>query len=490
MANKRKSMIIIEEIKRLKGLGLSQRKIAKTLGIHRSTVKKYWLTPPEDLPDEDPSWAKHLDWNYLAEEIEKRTSRKILYKEQQEIIELPSYSSFCRILLKKAKIKKVPEVTIRIPRSPGESVETDYSGDSIDILCPATGEITSTELFVGTMSSSSHIFADFTFTQRSEDWIESHNKMFKFYGGVPRYEITDNLKSGVNKTCRYDPEINRSFNDMARHYGLAIDPADVREPQQKPNVEKSVHILQQDFFPRIRNRTFTSLGELNKCLREYLKIKNAEIMKERGNSRDYFFEKEKPFLKKLPATPYEIHHWKKAKVHPDCHFQFQRNFYSLPYRFVGRKIDLKYSSKMVHAYISSELIYSHQLGKGKHQYITNENHYPEEKVVVLQMNIQAIYKRAERIGENTLMLVNRLFKMPRFPLKNLRKVQAVMALTKKYSNEAIEYACETSLERNKHGYYFINSCAKNYRKEIDQRVNEVPIRQLELICLQGGKGNE
>jgi transposase len=490
MANRRKSMIIIEEIKRLKGLGLSQRKIAKTLGIHRSTVKKYWLAPPEELPDEDPAWAVHLDWNYLSKEIDRKTSRKILYEEQSEVIPLPSYSSFCRILLKKAKKDHTPKISIKIPRSPGESVETDYSGDSIDILNPATGEILKTELFVGTMSCSSHIFGDFTFSQKLEDWIESHNKMFKFYGGVPRYEITDNLKSAVNKPDRYDPEINRSFNDMARHYGLAIDPADVREPQHKPNVEKSVHVLQQDFFPRIRNRTFTSLGELNKCLREYLKVKNAEVMKERGNSRDYFFDKERPFLKDLPPTPYEIHHWKKAKIHPDCHFQFQRNFYSLPHKFVGRQVDLKYSNKMVHAYSDSELIYSHQLGKGHGQYFTNENHYPEEKLVVLQMNIQSIYKRAEKVGENTLMLVNRLFKMPRFPLKNLRKVQAVMGMTKKYSTEAIEYACGVSLERNKYGYYFLNSCAKNYRKQIDVRVDKAPMRQLELICLQGGKSNE
>jgi len=480
-------MIVIEEIRRLKVLGNSQRKIAQILGIHRRTINKYWNVSPFDLPGDDPVWANHLDWEYLSNEIENKTSRKILFEEQQEVHELPSYSSFCRILAKKAKQAFKPEVTIRVPRRPGESVETDYSGESINIICPSTGEILSTELFVGTMSCSSKIFGDFTFSQKSEDWIESHNRMFTFYGGVPRYEIPDNLKSGVNKADRYDPEINRSFNDMAKHYGITIDPADVRKPKHKPNVEKSVHILQQDFFPRIRNRTFTSIHELNKCLREYLKIKNAEVMKERGNSRDYFFEKEKPFLRELPPTPYEIHHWKKAKIHPDCHFQFKKNFYSLPHEYVGKQIDLKFSNKMVYAYLESKLLYSHSIYKGHGHYVTNESHYPEERIVAMQMNIQAIYKKAKRIGENTNFLVTRLFKMPRFPLKNLRKIQAILSLTNTYSQEAMEYACNASLEMEKYSYQFIKSCAKSYREKVDSRVNEAPIRQLELICLQGGK---
>jgi len=479
-------MIILEEIQRLKKLEISQRKISKLLGIHRKTVKKYWTTSPDELLEGDPAWAAHLDWNYLSEEIKNRTPRKILYEEQQENHKLPSYSSFCRILAKKSKKIAVPEITIRISRTPGESVETDYSGESIDIICPSTGELISTELFVGAMSYSSKIFGDFTFSQKSSDWLESHNRMFHFYGGTPRYEITDNLKSAVNKPDKYDPELNRSFNDLARHYGLAIDPADVREPKHKPNVEKAVHILQQDFFPRVRNRTFTSLHELNKCLRDYLQKKNNEIMKDRGNSRDYFFEKERELLKTLPSVAYEIHYWKKAKVHPDCHFQFQKNFYSVPYKFAGKQIDLKFSGKMVHAYFELELIYSHKIASGTGRYATNENHYPEKKVVDLQLCIQSSYKRAEKLGENSRLLVQKLFQMPKFPLKNLRKVQGILALGDKYPRAAMEYACESALVRERYSYHFIKSCAKNYREEKDPRINIAPTRQLELICLQGG----
>ena len=487
MTNKRKSMVITEEIRRLKDLGHSQRLVSKILGIHRDTVKKYWDVSPDSLPSTDPPWVKNLDWGYLSQEVKNKTSRKILFEEQSEVHKLPSYSSFCRMLLKKTEKSKVHEVVVRIPRKPGESIETDYSGDSINIICPSTGEIITTELFVGAMSFSSKIFADFTYSQKSEDWIESHCRMFEFFGGTPRFEITDNLKSGVTKPDKYDPEINRSFNDMARHYQIAIDPADGYCPKHKPNAEKAVHILQQDFFPRFRNHTFTSLKELNMEMRKYLKIKNQEIMKERGNSRDYFFEKEKELLTPLPETRYEIHHWKKAKIHPDCHFQFNKNFYSVPHKNVGKQVDLKFSNKMVYAYFETELLYCHKVARGTGHYVTKVEHYPVKKAVALQINIQSIYKSAARVGENTLLLVKRLFDQPRFPLKNLRKVQSLISLSKKYSPEAMEYASESALEMNKYGYHYIKSCAKNYRPKRETRTNQAPARQLEFICLQGGK---
>jgi transposase len=478
-------MVIQEEIKRLKELGHSQRKVTKLLGIHRSTVRKYWDSPAPLPPNVEPPWVNQLDWNHLASEIENKTTMKILHEELSQAHDLPTYSSFCRILAKKIENKSGPQITLRIPRIPGESVETDYSGESISILCPSTGEIKSTELFVGTMSCSSKIYAEFSESQRLEDWIGSHNRMFKYFGGVPKFEICDNLKSGVTETDKYDPEINRTFNDMARHYGLAIDPADRYSPKHKPNVEKSVDILQRDFFPRVRNRTFTSLHELNKSLWEYLEIKNSEEMKERGGSRDFFFEEEKKFLKPLPENPYEIFYWKKAKVHPDCHFQLKYNFYSVPHIFVGKEIDLKFNSKMVYASFQGEQIYCHKIPPGKSHFVTNEKHYPEKKIVDLQINIQALYKKAEGIGVNTHLLTKRLFDMPKFPLKNLRKVQAVINLSAIFSKEAMEYASESALELNKYTYNFIKSCAKNFRPKKENRIYQAPYRQLELICLQG-----
>lgn len=486
MANKRKSMVIQEEIIRLKGLGHSQRKVAKILGIHRNTVRSYWEETSTLTEDQSPEWALLLDWNYIATEVENKVSLKILFEELSLGHELPSYSSFCRMCSKKFE-KKAPEITVRVPRTPGESVETDYSGESIDIYTPSTGEVQSTELFVGTMSFSSRIYAEFTASQKLEDWIGSHKRMFNFYGGVPKFEITDNLKSGVTKAHYYDPEINRTFNDMARHYSLAIDPADKASPKQKPNVEKSVDILQKDFFPRIRNKTFTSLHELNKCLWEYLEKKNAEGMKDRGASRDFFFEQEKPFLTPLPERSYELFHWKKAKVHPDCCFQFNKNFYSVPHQFIGKEVELKFNSKMVYVFFETKQIKCHAIASGHSLFIIDEKDYPEKKLVDTNYHIQHALKQAKLIGDNTYFLVKRLIDMPRFPLKNLRKIQSVIGLTKKYSQETMEYASKNALELEKYSYHFINSCARNYRTPKDNRTLQAPKRQMEFTCLQGGK---
>ena len=288
---------------------------------------------------------------------------------------------------------------------------------------------------------------------------------------------------------KYDPDINRTFYDMARHYNLTIDPADPRSPQQKPRVEKAVDILQQDFFPRVRHRTFTSIAELNRALWDYLKIKNAEVMKDRGQSRDYFFEQEKPLLKDLPENPYELFYWKKAKVHPDCCFTFKKNFYSVPHRYVGKEIELKFNQRMIYAYYQSEQIKCHTTAADslRHQYKIDPNDYPEKRLIDSNFHIQHALKEAKATGANTFALIKRLLNQDRFPLKKLRKIQAVIGLKKKFSNDELDYGCEMALELGRYSYRFINSCAKNYLKPKDLRSLEAPQRQLELVCLQGGK---
>ncbi len=485
MTNKRKPMVTQAEISRLKALGHSQRQVANLLGIHRNTVRSYWdQTIPREVT-QAPEWTGQLDWTYINSELENNVPLNILFEELSLSNDLPTYSSFCRMCSKKRE-RKLPEITVRVYRSPGESVETDYAGNSIDIYHPSTGEIQSTELFVATMSNSSKIYAEFSPSQKLEDWISSHNRMFSFFGGVPKFEITYNLKSAVTKTNRYDPEINRTFYDMARHYGLAIDPADASSPKQKPNVEKSVDIIQSDFFPRVRNHTFTSIHELNKFLWSYLEEKNAQEMKDRGASRDFFFEEEKKHLSPLPAVPYEIFHWKKARVHPDCCFQFNKNFYSVPFQFVGKEIELKFNSKMVYAFFETEQIKCHCVALGNGHFIIDEKDYPEKKLIDANFHIQYALKESKLIGENVHAMAQALFKMPRFPLKNLRKVQAVISLGKKYSPVALEYACSSALELGNYSYHFINLCAKNYREPKDNKTQLAPIRQKELICLQGG----
>lgn len=475
-----------EEILRLKSQGISKRKVSKLLNIDRGTVTRYWNQNEilVQISSDQPSWAQEIDWKYIESELGK-VSKKILYEEQRESIQLPSYQAFCQYIRNNKAAKKV-DVTIKIDRAPGASVEVDWSGDSIDILNPATGELYSVELFVGSMSFSGKFYAEFTINQKLDSFIYSHKNMFSFFGGVASYIIPDNCKTAVIKADKYDPVINSTYQDMCKHYGIVVDPADSYSPRHKPNVENAVKYLQTDFLARIRNKTYTSLVELNRDLRNWLKIANQKEIQGRGNSRDYFFEKEKIFLKNLPRESYELYFFKRAKVHPDCHFQHEKNYYSVPHQYVGKEIDIKFNNKMVHAYLICNRIASHKAYKGHSHYVTNTDHYPDNKFVEVNYHLAAAKKEAARLGENVEAIINKLLKESRFPLKVLRKIQGILRLKTVFSIEELDHGCEMALEFDKLNYNNIKRFSKNYKNIKKDNNQKAPVRQMELVCLQGG----
>ena len=479
------SMAIQDEILRLKGLGHSKRVTAKLLGINRETVRKYWNGPEEISIKDIPGWVKEIDWEYINGEInKKRATRKILYEELKETIELPSYQAFCEYFKSNREVKD-PQIVLKIHRSPGESVEVDYSGDGWEILNPATGELHRAELFVGSLSYSGDFYAEFTFTQKLEDFINSHVNMFNYFGGVASYIVPDNCKTAVTRANKLDPTINSTYQDLCSHFGTVVDPADPYSPRHKPNVENAVKLIQTDFFSRIRDKTFTSLFELNQELRKWILKKRNEVVQGRGQSRKFFFEKEKEFLRPLPEEDYELSYFKKAKVHPDCHFQHQKNYYSVPYQYVGKELDIKFNKNMIHAFYECKRIVTHKVVIGTYHYSTNTAHYPEKKIVEYNYHIQHAKKEASKVGENTRLLVDRLVSRASYPLKILRKVQGILTLSKKFEREAFEHACDMALEFDRLNYDSVRRFAKSYKK-INTEPMATPYRQAEFICLQGG----
>ena len=484
MAKKRMNVVIQEEILRLKGRGHSKSEVARLLNINRETVRAYWNGPPPANDLQIPEWVKNLDWEHVNKEINSKVPKKILYEELQEVGDLPSYQAFCQYL--RNNREDAPEVTIKIHRRPGDSAEVDYSGDSIQILNPATGELLSTELFVGALSYSGYIYAEFTFTQRIEDFVGAQNNMLFFFGGVPRYIVPDNCKTAVIRPDRHAPTINATYQDFCKHYGMAIDPADVCRPTHKPNVEAAIGITQRDFFSRIRNKTFTSLSELNKELKNWLVKINNDVMKERGKSRKEFLEKELSALSKLPASAYEIFYFKKGKVHPDCHIQHERNFYSVPHLYVGKEVDIRFNAKMLYAYYQTKNIAVHQILKGHTHYSTIEDHYPEQKIVDINFHIQHARAKAKNIGPHMEGVIEKLMRTGQHPLKALRKIQGILGLENKYNKEQLEYGAEMAFEFDKLTYRHVSNYASFWKVKKDECVNIAPIRNSELICLQGG----
>lgn len=484
MTRMRTTMPIQNEILRLKGLGHNKSKVAELLGINRETVIKYWDGPIENLAPVVPGWVKEIDWDYVKNEL-RRASKKILYTELKNSVELPSYQAFCEYL-RKHKENSLPEISIKIHRIPGASIEVDYSGDGIQILNPATGEIYTAQLFVGTFSYSGYFYGEFTLTQKLEDFIGAHINMFSFFGGVATYIVPDNCKTAIIKNDKVDPIINPTYQDMCVHYGIAVDPADPYSPKHKPNVENSIGMVQKEFFGLVRNKTFTSLIELNEFFRNWMIKKNEEMIRGRGQSRKFFYEQEKITLRCLPETPYSLFYFKKAKVHPDCCYMLDKNYYSVPHQFVGKELDIKHNSKETHAYSETVLIASHAVLRGHFHHSINVGHYPEKKYVDMNYHLALCRREASMIGENTSLLIERIFAQDSYPLKNLRKVQGILGLKNQIDREAFEYASEMALEFNKMNYDRVKRFAKGYRPERNNKTDLMPIRQQELICLQGG----
>lgn len=476
MARMKIFMVDQKEILRLKELGHSKNEVSKLLKIDRGTVRKYWDGPPPDEVSDPfrPTWVDEIDWTYIQKELEKRASRKVLYEEQSQSVDLPSYQAFCEYI-RKHEPTRIPEISIKIHRLPGSSIEVDYSGDGVQIINPSTGEIFTAQLFVGSLSFSGYFFGHFTMTQRTEDFISSHRKMFEFFGGVTSYIVPDNCKTAIIKNNGLDPVINRTYQDMCIHYGIVVDPADKFSPQHKPNVENAIGVIQKQFFPLIRNMTFTSLIELNNFFRIWLAEKLQQEVRGRGQSRLCLYEQEKCSLKSLPSVPYEVFNFKQAKVHPDCHFIHEKNYYSVPHQLVGKELDIKFNSKEVHAYYETGLVTSHPALKGNHHYSTNVAHYPEKQYVDVNYHLGLARKTAEKVGPQTLALVERLMNENKYPLKNLRKIQGVLKLSTQYEKVAMEYACETAMHFEYLNYERIRRFAKGYRPKVESDFSSSPM---------------
>lgn len=211
MARKRIEMSTQKNVLHHKSLGKNKSEVAQILGINRETVSRYWEGSPDEVVQE-PEWVALLNWDYIIDQVEHDVPRKILYEELSLENKLPDYSNFCRQVINHFARKSIdPKITMKIFRQPGHSVEVDYSGDSVEIINPATGEITRLELFVGALTYSSYFYAEFTYSQKLEDFISSHVRMFEHLGGVPEFVVPDNCLTAVTKAEKHDVKLNESY---------------------------------------------------------------------------------------------------------------------------------------------------------------------------------------------------------------------------------------------------------------------------------------
>ena len=383
MANQRITMRKIREVLRLRfAAQLTIRKISTSTkisvgGIQKLLNKVNNLSLSWPLPDGlgDSQLAQMFypradtrsssrfeipDWAEVHRELKpKGMTKSLLWQEytQQYPNRCYSYSQYCDRYLHWLKKQKR---SMRQQHKAGEKLFVDYAGKTMPIVWHATGEVRFAEIFVAVMGASNYTFCEATWSQKLPDWIGSHVRAFEFLGGVPEIVVPDNLRSGVSKACRYDPDVNPSYQQWAAHYGTVIIPARPRKPQDKVKAEVGVQIIERWILARLRHQTFFSLSELNHCIKALLLEVNHKPFKQlKGTRQSWFDSIDRPALSPLPKQGYQYTEIKWVKVNIDYHVQFDQHHYSVPHHLVGEKLELHATDNLISVYFHNNRITSH-----------------------------------------------------------------------------------------------------------------------------------
>jgi transposase len=439
--------------------GLKIRRIAKALKLSRNTVRAI-LREPETASDDEtpvPSWAAAVDWEKVKCEYHRGVTLKVLHQESAPGVTYKVFWHYFRSLVPTA----VDTVTIRLEHKPAEKTFFDFA-DGIDIVDRKTGKRTKTQLFSAVLPFSSLVAGEFVPDQKQPTLIRAVENAFYEIGGVTPNVVVDNLRSAVRKSHLYDPDVNQAFIEFANHWGFAVLPARPYKPKDKAAVEAGIGVTQRQFYNEVRDRTFYSLEELNSAYKAFKQRLNASPMKDHGDlSRNERFMAEKALLKPLPAERYELATWKTARVHPDCHVQVERRFYSVPYIFVGREVRVRVRAKLIEIFgEDSGAIAVHPRLFGTERASTLEAHYPEEKVAVARFEVRAALTTAKKIGPQTRALVESLVEGSH-PLRHLRRIQGILRLVQSamVKPSSLEYAAEQALRFNKKNFGYVKQAA-------------------------------
>jgi transposase len=369
------------------------------------------------------------------------------------------YTAFCDHYRRWLKRRRL---TMRQVHKAGEKLFVDYAGTKPEIVDPRTGEVIPVELFVAVSGASNYTYAEATRTQQSEDWIASHTRAFAFLGGVTELVIPDQLKSGVTSPCRYEPGVQRVYEEMAHHYGTVVLPARPRKPRDKAKVEVGVQVATRWILARLRNQTFFSLDELNARIRELLVEVNGRTMKTYGASRRELFEQlDRPALHPLPRKRFVYAEWKQAKVNIDYHVVFDHHFYSVPYQLVHEMVEIRSTQKTVEIYCRGKRVASHLRSYRRGGYSTKTEHMPKSHRRHKGWTPSRLLRWAETIGPRTRALVSIILESRPHPEQGYRSCLGILRLSKEYGEARLEAAADRAGHTGGRSYRHVNAILKN-----------------------------
>ena len=500
MPRERLSMRKIKEVLRLRfEQDLSHRSIATSCGISITTARGYIVRAKaagiswplaEDVDDgaleallfglPKPSEANRgrLDWPATHLELRKKgVTLQLLWQEYRECYpEGFGYSRYCELYRAWAKTLSV---TMRFVHKAGEKLFVDYAGLTMEVVSAKTGEVKSVQVFVASQGASNYTFAEATWTQGLGDWIGSHVRMVEYFGGVNEIVVPDNCKTAVTLAHRYEPEVNRTYTDWAQHYGCAVIPTRSLKPRDKAKVEGAVLGIERRVIAPLRNRTFFSIEELNRALREQLDAyNNRPFQKLEGSRQSLFAKLDKPALKPLPQTRYELAEWKRATVHIDYHIEVDKHRYSVPYQLVSKKVDVRSTQTTVEVFCKGKRVAGHLRSPRPGGFTTQNEHMPKHHREYADWTPERLIRWAAKTGEDTAALIEVILASRPHPQQGFRTCLGIMRLAKRYGDARLEAACSRALYIKSYSYKSVESILKN---GLDQReLPQAPAQQLAI----------
>lgn len=459
---------------------LSDEKIEDLLGISFSSAGR---NPLYEIPDFD----------YCVEELKKPgVTVKLLWEEYTENClssgrvpyKLTQFKTLLRDYIDKNEFSDI------IHHKPGDSIEVDWAGTRPHWSDPYTGEIIKGYLFVGVLSYSGYGYCEITADMKEETWILCHIHMFEYFQGVARFLIPDNLKTGIIKHPKEGEIIyNKYYEEMADHYGMAILPARVLRPKDKPKAEGMVKQYTREIIARLRNKKFFNIGEYNAEARRQMEIFNNSQFQKKPGSRFSAFQEEKEYLQPLPAHPYEFSHWKKAKVQKNSHISFQKKYYSVPHEYIGYEVELRITDNTLSVYYKRNKLCTHVILKGHDgAYSTNPEHMPKGSNAHQQWDKERFIKWANKIGVNTTTVITNLFADYPHEQQAYNGAKSILLLADKYTPERLEKACEIALNHLRYiRYRDINGILRHsHDLHITEETASKPIDLEQSPYLRGG----
>jgi len=457
------------EILRLDSLRINHSQIAASVGCSRQTVisvlrkakqKGIGYETAKTMPDKELANAindggieriqyRMPDYEYIHRELRKSgVTLGLLWVEYCD--ECRSYG---QIPYQSTQFNKYYSdyvrqtgATMHIERKPGESMEVDWVGGTVPVASVETGEILDAYVFVSALSYSGYAYAEAFWSMKMEDWIRGHVHAYAFYQGVTRLLVPDNLKAGIDKNTRIETVVNKTYQEMAEHYGTAVLPARVKAPNDKPYAEDNIKGIKTWILAAIRHEKFFTLTDLNKTIQVKLKEYNTKAFQKIEGSRHSKYFDEKGFLLPLPRYPYEQAEWKVATVQKNYHIKCGHQYYSVPHMYIGKKVDIRSTRDIVEVYFENMRICSHQrMDAYRDKYITDKAHMPDGHRKHGEWNGERFRDWAAKIGPNCCACIEYFLSSVKVEEQSFKTCNALLHLSSKYTPERLERACQRVL---------------------------------------------